>query len=283
VTRPTGSVLLALGVRQLNDAGIADAPRDARKLLSHATDVESGRLTLTLPEPVSEMAEARYAALLQRRIAREPVSHLIGSRLFYGRTFEVDRHVLDPRPETEMLVEAALQQPFKHVLDLGTGSGCILLSLLAEMPGATGLGADLSSDALAVAMRNAQALALSERATFVTSNWTQAVEGAFDLVVSNPPYIAAVEMNELAPEVRDWEPEMALTDGADGLEAYRQIAEGLSVLEIGGRALFEIGPTQGMAVSHIMRSKGFEHVDVIQDLDGRDRVVRCLNFAPKQH
>lgn len=273
--RPSGSMLLARGVRQLTEAGVPDAPRDARRLLAHAAGVEAGRLTLILPEPVSVEAEAEFAALLQRRCAREPVSHLIGTRMFYGRQFEVNRFVLDPRPETEILVEAALQRSFARVLDLGTGSGCILLTLLAEVPEAVGLGADLSAEAITVAERNAQALGLRERAQFVRSNWSDAIEESFDLLVSNPPYIALAEMPDLSPEVREFEPEMALTDGADGLEAYRAIAEGLHPLRTGGDAFFEIGPTQGQAVKAIFDAKGFERIEIIKDLDGRDRVVAC--------
>lgn len=270
-------MLLARGVRQLTDAGVPDAPRDARRLLAHAAGVEAGRLTLVLPEPVSVEAEAEFAALLQRRCAREPVSHLIGTRMFYGRNFEVNRFVLDPRPETEILVEAALQRSFARVLDIGTGSGCILLTLLAEVPEAVGVGADLSAEALQVAGRNAAALGLSEHAQFVKSNWTQNIEDSFDIIVSNPPYIALAEMQGLSPEVRDFEPEMALTDGADGLEAYRAISEGLHPLRHGGDAFFEIGPTQGAAVQALFAAKGFERVEIIKDLDGRDRVVACYN------
>lgn len=276
MTRPSGSMLLARGVRQLSEAGIPDAPRDARRLLAFASGVEAGRLTLVLPEPVSIEVEAEFAALLQRRCAREPVSHLIGSRMFYGRTFEVNRFVLDPRPETEILVEAALRRSFARVLDLGTGSGCILLTLLAEVPEAVGIGADLSPEALLVAARNARTLGLEDRVQFVASNWTQAIDGSFDLIVSNPPYIAASEMPDLAPEVRDFEPEMALTDGADGLDAYRAIAKGLHPLRTGGDVLLEIGPTQGMAVRAIFAAQGFERIEIIKDLDGRDRVVACF-------
>ncbi|WP_438986437.1 N5-glutamine methyltransferase family protein, partial [Marivivens donghaensis] len=123
MSQPTGSVLLAQGVRQLNDAGVPDAPRDARRLLAHAVGIEAGRLTLILPEPVTQEAEAGFAALLQRRAGREPVSHLLGYREFYGRRFKVTRNVLDPRPETEILIEVALQDAFASVIDLGTGSG----------------------------------------------------------------------------------------------------------------------------------------------------------------
>ena len=274
MNQPTGSVLLAKGVRQLNDAGVPDAPRDARRLLAHAVGVEAGRLTLILPEPVTQEAEARFAALLQRRAGREPVSHLLGYREFYGRRFKVTRNVLDPRPETEILIEVALQDAFASVIDLGTGSGCILLTLLSEMPEARGVGTDLSEDACRVAEDNMHALDLSERAAILRTSWADGIEGQVDLVVSNPPYIGLDEMDGLSPEVHDHEPHMALTDGGDGLSAYREISQqAAGLLRVGGRLIVEIGPTQAVAVAQMFADNGFEKVRVIQDLDGRDRVV----------
>lgn len=274
MSQPTGSVLLAKGVRQLTDAGVPDAPRDARRLLAHAVGVEAGRLTLILPEPVTQEAEARFAALLQRRAGREPVSHLLGYREFYGRRFKVTRNVLDPRPETEILIEVALQDAFASVIDLGTGSGCILLTLLAEMPEARGVGTDLSEDACRVAEDNMHALDLGERAAILRTSWADGIEGQVDLVVSNPPYIGLDEMDSLSPEVHDHEPHMALTDGGDGLSAYREISQqAAGLLRVGGRLIVEIGPTQAVAVAQMFADNGFEKVRVIQDLDGRDRVV----------
>ncbi len=274
MSQPTGSVLLAKGVRQLTDAGVPDAPRDARRLLAHAVGIEAGRLTLILPEPVTQEAEARFAALLQRRAGREPVSHLLGYREFYGRRFKVTRNVLDPRPETEILIEVALQDAFASVIDLGTGSGCILLTLLAEMPEARGVGTDLSEDACRVAEDNMHALDLGERAAILRTSWADGIEGQVDLVVSNPPYIGLDEMDGLSPEVHDHEPHMALTDGGDGLSAYRAISQqAAGLLRVGGRLIVEIGPTQAVAVAQMFADNGFEKVRVIQDLDGRDRVV----------
>lgn len=274
MNQPTGSVLLAKGVRQLTDAGVPDAPRDARRLLAHAVGVEAGRLTLILPEPVTQEAEARFAALLQRRAGREPVSHLLGYREFYGRRFKVTRNVLDPRPETEILIEVALQDAFASVIDLGTGSGCILLTLLAEMPEARGVGTDLSEDACRVAEDNMHALDLGERAAILRTSWADGIKGQVDLVVSNPPYIGLDEMDGLSPEVHDHEPHMALTDGGDGLSAYREISQqAANLLRVGGRLIVEIGPTQAVAVAQMFADNGFEKVRVIQDLDGRDRVV----------
>lgn len=274
MSRPNGNALLARGVQQLTQAGVPDAPRDARRLLAHACGVEAGRLTLILPEPVTEDAEARFAALLMRRAAREPVSHLVGTRLFYGRSFDVNRHVLDPRPETEILIEVALQEPFYSVLDLGTGSGCILLTLLAEMPTAQGIGTDISEDAVRVAEGNAANLDLTERSAFLCTSWADGIDALVDLIVSNPPYIAMSEMDGLSPEVREYEPHLALTDFGDGLSAYRALTrQAAALLRIDGRLIVEIGPTQGPAVSELFRDAGLEDVTIVADLDGRDRVV----------
>ncbi|MBL3566653.1 peptide chain release factor N(5)-glutamine methyltransferase [Rhodovulum sulfidophilum] len=268
----TGSVLLVGAVARLREAGIPDPARDARRLLAHALEIAPGRLTLVLPEPVPAPAAARFEAALDRRAVHEPVSHIVGLRAFWGRDFKVTRDVLDPRPETEILIEAALSAPFSNMLDLGTGSGCILLTLLAERSGAAGLGTDISAAALSVARGNAGRLGVSA-ARFLQSDWYQAVEGRFDLIVSNPPYIAEAEMPGLAPDLAH-EPRGALTDGGDGLSAYRAIAAGARArLAPGGRLLVEIGPTQAAAVSRIFAAAGLEIVAVRPDLDGRHRVV----------
>lgn len=263
------------GVARLAAAGIEGAAGDARALLSFATGIAPGRLTLHLPEDLAPEAAARFEAALAARVARQPVAQITGQRLFWGRPFRVTRDVLDPRPETEVLVAAALEQPFARVLDLGTGTGAILLSLLGDRPVATGIGVDLSPAALAVAQANAGALGLTDRVTFRPSDWFAAVpETGFDLIVSNPPYIAADEMAGLAPEVRDWEPHLALTPGGDGLAAYRRIAEGAPArLAPGGWLMVEIGPTQGPAVAEMFRAAGLSDVAIRPDLDGRDRVV----------
>ncbi|MGR3378547.1 peptide chain release factor N(5)-glutamine methyltransferase [Salipiger abyssi] len=273
----TGAALLAEAVRQLAAAGIPDPARDARRLLAHVLGIAPGRLTLVLPDPVSQDRAAAFAALIARRAARAPVSHLIGQRAFYGRSFRVTPDVLDPRPETEILIAAALEQPFTHLLDLGTGSGCILLTLLAERSESRGIGTDLSDAALAVATRNRDALDLTPRATLRQGDWYAAlgqVPERFDLIVSNPPYIALAEMPGLDDEVRLHEPRLALTDEGDGLGAYRAIAAGAARhLVPGGRILVEIGPDQASAVGALMRQAGLGDVAVIQDFDGRDRVV----------
>ena len=276
----TGTEALARAVASLRGAGIDDPARDARRLLAHVLGVAAGRLTLVLPEPISEEEVERFQALIARRAMREPVSHLTGIRSFYGRDFRVSPAVLDPRPETETLIEQALAADFSSILDLGTGSGCILLTLLAERPDAQGTGTDLSPDALAVAQDNAAQLGLDTRATWRQGAWFDAVpsNATFDLVVSNPPYIALDEMPALAPELA-FEPRMALTDGADGLDAYRAIAaEAVPHLTPHGRLIVEIGPTQGPAVADLFRAAGLDSVTVHTDLDNRNRVVSGVNL-----
>lgn len=257
----------------LQAAGIDSAARDARALVALVTGRDVSRLTLEAHEQAGERAWERWAQVLPERKARRPLSHITRRRSFWKHDFIVTPDVLDPRPETEILVEAALDGPVAQVLDLGTGSGAILLSVLSERPEATGLGVDLSDAALDVARQNAEKLDLADRVTLQHSNWFTTVTGQFDLILSNPPYIAATEMADLAPEL-GYEPRIALTDEADGLTAYRAIAAGTRAhLRPGGRLLVEIGPTQGAAVREIFLAAGLSNVALRCDLDGRDRVV----------
>lgn len=273
----TVAELVRKTARALEAAGIESAARDARALVAKALSVPAERITLMARDEVDEGGARALAELLPERLARKPLSHLTGKRAFWKHEFEVTADVLDPRPETEALVSAALAEPFETVLDLGTGSGAILLSLLAERPAARGVGADLSQAALAVAERNAARLGVE--AHFVVSDWFGAIEGVFDLIVSNPPYIALEEMAGLAPELGH-EPRMALTDEADGLTAYRAICAGASKhLSERGRLMVEIGWQQGDAVAALMTAAGLVDVQVLPDLDGRDRVV-CARKAP---
>lgn len=274
------SVLIA-GTKRLSEAGIEGGARDARLLMAHVLGLEPSRLTLVMPDPIDAEQAAAFETAIDRRVNREPVSHILGYRAFYGRRFKVSSDVLDPRPETEILISEALARPFNSVLDLGTGSGAILLTLLAEQVLAKGLGTDLSEAALGVAKENAETLGLSSRARFQKANWWDGIEGEFELIVSNPPYIALDEMPSLAPELAH-EPRMALTDEADGLSAYRAIAKGARAhLAPRGRLMVEIGPTQGAAVADLFLAEGLKGVRVIADLDGRDRVVR--GQAPNAH
>lgn len=270
----TGAEALRLAVPRLAAAGIETPARDARLLLAHALGVAPDRLTLHLPDALTAPQARAYEQALEARAARQPVAQITGQRQFWGLPFMVTRDTLDPRPETETLVAEALSRPFLKLLDLGTGTGCILLSCLKGMPAARGVGVDISQAALDVAIENSRKLGLEDRVRFQVSDWFSAVTGAYDLIVSNPPYIAAAEMPSLAPEVRDWEPAVALTPGGDGLEAYRAIARGAGArLMPGGRLLVEIGPTQGQAVAALFAAAGLEDIRILPDLDRRDRVV----------
>lgn len=257
----------------LAEAGIDTAARDARALAAFALGQPTERMTLLLDEHIDKDTQERIEILAARRKAREPLSHIIGTRPFYEHTFRVSPAVLDPRPETECLIRAALEKPFIHMLDLGTGSGCILLSLLAASPTASGIGTDLSPEALDVAATNATALGIDPRAMFLQSDWFGAVDGSFDLIVSNPPYIAAQEMPLLAPEL-SYEPRLALTDEKDGLSAYRMIIpQAKKFLTPGGRVMLEIGWQQGQTVEQMFQEAGYTNVRIVPDLDGRDRIV----------
>lgn len=275
----TVQIALVEATRALTNAGIDGAARDARRLLAHALNIAPDRVTLHLQDPVTDTASAAINTAITARAARQPVSHIIGTRNFWGRDFRVTPDTLDPRPETEILIEAALQRPFSRVLDLGLGTGCILLTLLAEHPAATGIGVDISNPALEVARENATRLGVADRADLRQSDWFSNVEGRFDLVVSNPPYIAAEEMEGLSPEVRLHEPHLALTPGGDGLAPYRIIAQNIAAhLAPKGRILVEIGPTQGPAVTEMFRAAGLLQIATLPDFDGRDRVIEA--FAP---
>lgn len=269
--------LLPGAIARLRAAGIADPARDARLLLAHALDLPADRLTLHLSDPAPAAAQARLDAAISARAARQPLSHITGKRLFWGRNFRVTTDVLDPRPETETLIAAALERDFASVLDLGTGSGAILLTLLAERPLARGLGVDVSGPALEVAQHNARALGLAARASFRCSDWFAQIPERFDLIVSNPPYIGAPELAGLSPEVRDWEPRAALVPAADdgsGLAAYRAIiAAAPRHLAPGGALMVEIGATQGGAVRALMAAACLCDIRILRDMDGRDRVV----------
>ena len=255
-------------VARLEAAGVEGAARDARRLMAAA----SGSAALPA-EALGAEAANRFEAMVAQRAARQPMSHILGQRAFWKHEFIVTPDVLDPRPDTETLVEAALEAPFERVLDLGTGSGAILLSLLSERPEATGVGTDTSAAALDVARRNAARLGLDP--VLRQADWFDGLagEGPFDLIVSNPPYIPAGDMPGLAPEL-SFEPRGALTDEADGLSAYRAIAAGAADWLIPkGRLVVEHGAGQSDAVRDVFQQAGLVVTGVRKDLDRRDRVV----------
>lgn len=270
---------LTTATKWLTDSGIPNADTDAQVLLAHAMGCEPSRLILMENDEVHPDIFRTFDGYLAAREKFQPVSQIIGGREFWGRWFEITQDVLDPRPETESLIEIALQNgPFERILDLGTGSGILAVTLAAEWKEARAIAVDISSKAIAIATRNATAHDVLDRVNLVVSSWFDDIAGQFDLIVSNPPYISASEMGELSPDVRHWEPFLALTPGGDGLESYRAIASMLDqFLADKGLALFEIGHTQGADVVKIFREAGFADVSVSKDMGGKDRVIVVKN------
>ena len=262
--------------QRLAAAGVENAPREARLLLAHALGIAPVEVILRETDAIDIGALTDFEQTIQRRLKGEPVSRIRGWREFYGRRFIVTPAVLDPRPETELLVEQGLKRlpNSGRVLDLGTGSGCILLSVLAERSDAIGTGLDISSAALAVARSNAEALAVSERVSFVEGSWSDAPGGPFDLALSNPPYIPEADVAGLATDVRGYDPHIALTPGGDGLDPYRAILAAMPRwLKPGGCIGFEFGIDQAAAVTMLMRQAGLLDIEVHQDLAGIERAA----------
>jgi release factor glutamine methyltransferase len=272
--------LIKQASEQLASRGIETAALDARLLLQAASGLRHEGIVadpgMVLPVDVT----AHFWSLVERRCKFEPVSRILGTREFYGRSFRVTPDVLDLRADTETLVGAVLglvkgKGPLR-ILDLGTGSGAIVVTLLAELPGATAVASDISAAALQVAKGNAEALGVANRAGFVQANWFDGVDGQFDLIVSNPPYIPLGDIAGLALDVRDFDPPKALDGGLDGLEAYRRIASGAGGhLAPKGHVILEIGAGQENAVNDLFKGQGFVRESRHFDLAGH---VRCLAF-----
>ena len=273
---------LAAATARLEEAGVEDPRRDARILIAVALEAGPERL-ISEPERVLDAAEAaRIEALIVRRVAREPVSRILGRRGFWTLELDITPDTLDPRPDSETLVGAVLERieaeglvgaPLS-ILDLGTGSGCLLLALLSELPAARGLGLDISAAALDVARRNARNLGLSDRARFATGDWGAGLDGFWQVIVSNPPYITEAEIGELAPEVARYDPRMALTAGSDGLDAYRKLLPRAACLLAGGGVLaLEVGREQQDAVTALLVASGLTPLSRYRDLGG---IERCL-------
>ncbi|MDF2118194.1 peptide chain release factor N(5)-glutamine methyltransferase [Roseiarcaceae bacterium H3SJ34-1] len=267
------------------EAGITTPGFDARVLLEDATGLNQAALRAGSDRKLGGKAVERLAQTVARRIAREPVTRILGSRGFWTLDLKVTPDVLDPRGDTETVVEAVIDcfrgrrdQPLR-ILDLGTGSGALLCALLSEFPAATGLGVDISEAACAVATENLKATGLNARGSIRRGDWMQGIDeeidGRFDVIVSNPPYIESGTIAGLEPEVRCFDPHLALDGGADGLVAYREIAAGLArILDPeGGMVFVEIGCKQAGSVTAIMEAAGVKPADVARDLSGNDRVV----------
>lgn len=271
-----GEAVRAAAAR-LRDAGCDTPELDARSLAESAFGMS--RAALVAGGPAAAEGLARLDVLVGRRAGGEPVARILGRREFWGLDFALAPETLVPRPDSETIVETALAEigprdrAFR-ALDLGTGTGCLLLAILSERPRAHGVGVDLSPAAAAAARSNAAALGLSDRASFVVGSWGAPLNGRFDLVASNPPYIESADIAGLEREVRIHDPRLALDGGADGLDAYRAIAAGLgALLAEDGVAVLELGAGQGDAVSTLLAEAGFETTRVVPDLGGVPRAL----------
>lgn len=263
------------GTKCLTDAGVPDAALDAWYLLQMVCKIERSYYYVHGEEDITQDAQKEYEIAVQKRAEHIPLQYIIGEQEFMGLRFKVNSNVLIPRQDTETLVEQVLKivKPGMKVLDLCTGSGCVLISVLKNAPELTGMGSDISKTALLVAKENAKLH--EEDAEWVRSDLFDNITETFDVIMANPPYIPTGEILSLMPEVRDFEPENALDGGADGLDFYRKIAGQVKdYLNPGGYVYMEIGYDQGEAVSELMRNAGFTEVEVIKDLARNDRVVK---------
>jgi release factor glutamine methyltransferase len=277
--KTTVAETLTEGIRVLAAAGIDEPRREARLLLSTVLGVDAAAILGNPDRDVPAAERARFAALVARRAAHEPISRLLGHREFWSLDFALSPETLVPRPDSETVIEAVLAQIGERgatlrLLDLGTGSGCLLLALLSELPAATGIGVDIAPEAALTARRNAVSLGLASRAGFLAGAWSAAIAGKFDVIVANPPYIESGAIAGLAPEVAFHDPRRALDGGPDGLESYRVLVpETARLLRKGGLAAFELGAGQAQPVAALMRYAGLVTSEIRRDLAGSER---CL-------
>ncbi|MDR3450337.1 MAG: peptide chain release factor N(5)-glutamine methyltransferase [Alphaproteobacteria bacterium] len=265
---------------KLKEAGIDNAALDARLLAGHALGLDRAALLSQSERDLSEQEMRSMDALIMRRSAREPVGRILGHREFWGMDFALNEATLEPRPDSETLVEAAVKLAVSRkndalqILDLGTGTGCLLLALLHEFPNAAGLGIDLAPRAVEQATTNAATLGFASRATFQTGDWFTGLERKFDIIACNPPYIPAFDIAQLMPEVRDHDPFLALDGGTDGVTPYHLLIPVLPVfMNRGGIAAFEVGQGQAEEVVDLFLARGFSDIAAHKDLGGIERVV----------
>ena len=277
--RETLGLLLGEVASMLSRAGYAEPRRAARRLVASTLDLTPAELLGHSEQVLDEQQTGRVRLVLDRMAAREPLSRILGRREFWGLEFSLSDDTLDPRPETETVVAAVLRQGLDreaplHLLDLGTGTGCILLALLSEFPAASGFGVDIALGAAKAARGNAAALGFAERANFVVGHWGTAVSGRFDVIASNPPYIAAAGLADLPREVALYDPRLALDGGPDGIGAYRSLIIDLpGLLKPGGVFACEVGFGQAPTVMAILQAGGLAIEGCERDLAG---VARCV-------
>ena len=268
--------VLAEASNELKEISGSNSIREARILLEFV--LKNQEKFLNTNHNISNNDFIIFQRLIKKRLKFQPISQIIGERYFWKNKFFINSDVLDPRPDTETLIEHTLSfGSFFNILDLGTGSGCIILSLLDEYNAAMGIGVDKSKKALNVAQKNAELLNLNDRVKFQLGNWCDGLDNKFDLIVSNPPYISEKEILGLSNDVINWEPRIALTPEGDGLGAYKNIINGVkNILIPNGRIIFEIGHAQGNEVSNLLKSNNFKEINIVKDIDNKDRVVSAL-------
>ena len=259
---------------KLSKSGIEGAARDARILTAFALEIPISELSLKINQQVSEKIIVELEKLILRRINREPISKILGRRDFWGRTFSINENVLDPRGDTETLIDFVIEKPVKSVLELGTGSGAIAVTLACEWKEVHVTATDISENALSLAKINAEKFNVQNKIHFLTSDWFENVKGAYDLIISNPPYIGLTEKDEISAEVIKYDPEIALFAGRDGLDAYRRIIPSLTkFLNPDGFVALETGASQSNQVKNMMNAVGFIDAKIVKDLSGKDRLV----------
>jgi len=270
----TAQELLTASQAKLRDCGISNPIRDARLLLADCLMVKTQNLNLLDDSYISEIEISKFWRMINDRCKKKPVSKILGYRSFWGRDFEINDNVLDPRGDTETLIELILDCNFENMLELGTGSGAIAVTVLAERPEVTCVATDISEYALKTASTNSKKHGVESRLKLLNSNWFDKISGRFDIIVSNPPYISSKEYAQLGAEVVKYDPKISLTLGGDGLEAYREIlSQALGKLSKNGHIFLEIGWNQANAVRHLLREAGFQEIRVHKDLGSRDRVI----------
>lgn len=270
--------------KQFRQAGLSFPEEDALELVMAATRLSRTDITLNGEMRLSQKMIETVSEYASRRLSAEPVDSILGWREFYGRRFKVSKDVLSPRADTETLIRCGLKSLKGKVsptcLDLGTGSGAILISMLAEREDATGVGGDISKDALVIARENASNLGISNRAEFLTSPWFESVRGKFDLILSNPPYISDTDMDGLDKEVVQYDPAISLRGGEDGLNAYREIlSQAKDYLKPDGAIWVEIGYDQAEAVCTLFEQNQFVDIEIRKDLSGQTRCVGGKNSS----